>query len=114
MARDPRWREFTAPLSHREMEMLRQLGQGGGRSNKEIAHILSIAPQTVKNQITAILRKLNVNDRTQAVLAGLRNGWIPLGGVSLNGKGIGVSASSRETRAPLLAFRQTPLPYSIY
>ena len=76
MARNPRLRDLIAPLSQREMELLRQLGQG--RSNKEIAHILKITPQTVKNHITSILRKLDVNDRTQAVLAGLRYGWINL------------------------------------
>ncbi len=54
-----------------------------GRSNKEIAHILSITIQTVKNHISGILRKLDVNDRTQAVLAGLRYGWITLDEPSL-------------------------------
>jgi len=76
MARNPRLRDMMAPLSSREMELLKQLGQG--RSNKEIAHILSITPQTVKNHMTSIFRKLDVNDRTQAVLAGLRHGWISL------------------------------------
>lgn len=76
IARNPRLGEVVALLSPREMELLRQLGQG--RSNKEIAHILSISRQTVKNHITSILRKLDVNDRTQAVLAGLRHGWISL------------------------------------
>ena len=76
MARNPRLRDVMAPLSEREMELLRQLGQG--RSNKEIAHLLNITPQTVKNHITSILRKLDVNDRTQAVLAGLRYDWITL------------------------------------
>ncbi|MFQ5875691.1 MAG: LuxR C-terminal-related transcriptional regulator, partial [Dehalococcoidia bacterium] len=76
MARNPRMRDVMAPLSEREMDLLRQLGQG--RSNKEIAHTLHITTQTVKNHITSILRKLDVNDRTQAVLAGLRYGWITL------------------------------------
>lgn len=87
MARHPRLREVMAPLSPREMELLQQLGQG--RSNKEIAHTLNITPQTVKNHITAILRKLDVNDRTQAVLAGLRYGWITLEEASANGHGMG-------------------------
>jgi len=82
IARNPRLRDVMAPLSQREMELLRQLGQG--RSNKEIAHVLNITPQTVKNHITAILRKLDVNDRTQAVLAGLRYGWITLEETSLD------------------------------
>ncbi|MDQ3326912.1 MAG: LuxR C-terminal-related transcriptional regulator, partial [Chloroflexota bacterium] len=34
--------------------------------------------QTVKNHITSILRKLMVNDRTQAVIYALRRGWIKM------------------------------------
>ena len=76
MSRNPRLKDVIAPLSPRELELLRLMGQG--RSNKEIAHTLHITAQTVKNHITSILRKLDVNDRTQAVLAGLRYGWITL------------------------------------
>lgn len=93
MARNPRLKELMAPLSQREMELLRQLGQG--RSNKEIAHILDITAQTVKNHITSILRKLDVNDRTQAVLMGLRYGWISLGGMTLDSEGLGTPAIHR-------------------
>jgi DNA-binding NarL/FixJ family response regulator len=49
-----------------------------GNSNKEIAQILEISDQTVKNHITSILRKLAVNDRTQAVIYALRHGWIKM------------------------------------
>ena len=49
-----------------------------GNSNKEIARILNISDQTVKNHITSILRKLAVNDRTQAVIYALRHGWIKM------------------------------------
>ena len=93
MARNPRLRDVMAPLSQREMELLRQLGQG--RSNKEIAQILSITAQTVKNHITSILRKLDVNDRTQAVLASLRYGWINLEEVSPEGEDVDVLAPGR-------------------
>jgi DNA-binding NarL/FixJ family response regulator len=37
---------------------------------------MSISDQTVKNHITSIMRKLAVNDRTQAVVYALRHGWI--------------------------------------
>ena len=67
---------LAAPLSQRELEVLRQVAQG--HINKEIAHLLGISEQTVKNHITSILRKLDVNDRTQAVLFGIRHGWISL------------------------------------
>lgn len=66
----------AAPLSKREMELLRELGRG--RSNKEIGDVLFITAQTVKNHVTSILRKLDVDDRTQAVVKALRNGWISL------------------------------------
>jgi DNA-binding NarL/FixJ family response regulator len=64
------------PLSGREMEVLTLLTRG--LSNKEIALSLGISHQTVKNHVTAILRKLNVEDRTQAAVCALRRGWVRL------------------------------------
>jgi|SRR5581483_5445251 len=64
------------PLSGREIEILDYIAHG--QSNREIAQRLSISDQTVKNHITSILRKLAVNDRTQAVIYALRNNWIRL------------------------------------
>lgn len=64
------------PLSNREIEVLEQIAQGN--SNKEIGRALKISDQTVKNHITSILRKLAVNDRTQAVVYALRHGWIKM------------------------------------
>ncbi len=65
-----------SPLTPREIEILDYVAQGN--SNKEIAFQLGISDQTVKNHITSILRKLAVNDRTQAVIFALRHGWIKL------------------------------------
>jgi DNA-binding NarL/FixJ family response regulator len=65
-----------SPLTPREIEILDYVAQGN--SNKEIAYQLHISDQTVKNHITSILRKLAVNDRTQAVIFALRHGWIKL------------------------------------
>ncbi len=65
-----------SPLTRREIEILDYVAQGN--SNKEIAYQLRISDQTVKNHITSILRKLAVNDRTQAVIYALRHGWIKL------------------------------------
>jgi DNA-binding NarL/FixJ family response regulator len=65
-----------SPLTPREVEILDSVAQGN--SNKEIAALLRISDQTVKNHITSILRKLAVNDRTQAVIYALRHGWIRL------------------------------------
>ncbi len=65
-------------LSPREMEILELICQG--ESNKKIAQRLGISYQTVKNHVTAILQKLGVNDRTQAVLYALKQGWFSLEG----------------------------------
>ncbi len=65
-----------APLSGREIEVLEYIARGN--SNKEIARRLRISDQTVKNHITSILRKLAVNDRTQAVVMALQQGWIKM------------------------------------
>ncbi len=68
--------EAFVPLSPREMEILQHITRG--MSNKEIAHQLGISHQTVKNHMTSILRKLNVEDRTQAAVYALRRGWVRL------------------------------------
>jgi len=64
------------PLSDREMEVLGCVVRG--MSNKEIASLLGISHQTVKNHVTAILRKFGVEDRTQAVVYALKRGWVTL------------------------------------
>jgi DNA-binding NarL/FixJ family response regulator len=73
-----------APLTNREVEILDCIARGN--SNKEIARNLSISDQTVKNHITSILKKLNANDRTQAVITALRHGWIKMS-TDVNGTG---------------------------
>jgi DNA-binding NarL/FixJ family response regulator len=64
------------PLSDREMEVLSCVVRG--MSNKEIASLLGISHQTVKNHVTSILRKFSVEDRTQAVVYALKRGWVKL------------------------------------
>lgn len=68
--------DHFVPLSPREMEILQFVTYG--LSNKEIAHQLKISQQTVKNHMTSILKKLNVQDRTQAAVTALRHGWVRL------------------------------------
>lgn len=64
------------PLSDREMQVLECVVRG--MSNKEIAALLGISHQTVKNHVTSILRKFGVEDRTQAVVYALKRGWVKL------------------------------------
>ena len=64
----------TAPLTSRETQILGYVADGN--SNKQIARILQISEQTIKNHVSAILRKLNANDRAHAVVLAIRHGWI--------------------------------------
>ena len=67
----------TAPveaLSPRETEVLRLMA--GGYSNKEISNALSKSEGTIKNQVSSILAKLGVRDRTRAVLKAIEQGLI--------------------------------------
>ena len=73
---DPVTRNLDSPLSSREVEILDYIARGN--SNKEIAKLLKISDQTVKNHITSILKKLAVNDRTAAVVHALRHHWITI------------------------------------
>lgn len=68
--------DYLVPLSPREMEILEHVTRG--MSNKEIAFKLGISHQTVKNHMTSILRKLRVDDRTQAAVYALSRGWVRL------------------------------------
>jgi RNA polymerase sigma factor (sigma-70 family) len=68
--------EMFMPLSPREMQILKLVTRG--MSNKEIAYQLGISHQTVKNHMTSILRKLDVEDRTQAAVYALGRGWVRL------------------------------------
>ncbi len=67
---------FIAPLTPREMEILKYIAQG--YLNKQIAAELDISEQTIKNHVTSILRKLNANARTEAVVVAIRQGLISL------------------------------------
>ncbi len=64
------------PLTDREAEVLALLSRG--MANKQIAAALGISEHTVKFHVSSIYAKLNVTNRTEAVRAGLRSGWIVL------------------------------------
>jgi DNA-binding NarL/FixJ family response regulator len=61
-------------LTAREREVVRLMA--GGYSNKEIAHALGTAEGTIKNQVSSILAKFGVRDRTRAVLKALEAGLL--------------------------------------
>ncbi len=67
---------FISPLTKRETEILSYIGQG--YLNKQIAAELGISEQTIKNHVTSILRKLNANARTEAVVVAIKQGLISL------------------------------------
>lgn len=59
-----------------KLEVLRSLAQG--MSNAEIADALSIGEGTVKSHVNRILNKLDVSDRTQAVIVAVKRGIVSL------------------------------------
>lgn len=65
-----------SPLTRREAEVLRLMAEG--KSNKAIGEYLFISEKTVKNHVSSILQKMEVDDRTQAVIVAIKNGWVTL------------------------------------
>ena len=65
-----------AALTARELDVLRLVARGLG--NKEIAADLRITTHTVKYHLAAVLEKLGVRSRTEAVSLGVRKGLVPL------------------------------------
>ncbi len=72
----------VAPLTGRETQILNYIASGN--TNKQIASYLQISEQTIKNHVSAILRKLNANDRAHAVVLAIRYGWISVKELSGN------------------------------
>jgi len=67
---------FVSPLTPRETQILNYMAKG--YLNKQSAGMLDISEQTIKNHVTSILRKLDANARTQAVITAVRRGIISL------------------------------------
>ncbi|MFQ5853358.1 MAG: response regulator [Candidatus Binatia bacterium] len=63
-------------LSEREIETLRLVAQGA--TNKEIADVLYLSEQTIKNNLSVIFQKLHVNNRAEAAASAIREGLISL------------------------------------
>ncbi|MFA9558914.1 response regulator [Evansella sp. AB-rgal1] len=69
--------EYRRPLhllTRRECEVLQLMTDG--KSNRAIGEALYISEKTVKNHVSNILQKMNMNDRTQAVVEAIKNGWV--------------------------------------
>lgn len=71
------WKESRSErLTSREMDVLACIAKGF--SNQDIAEALFVSEKTVKNHLTNIFRKLNVNDRTQALIYVLKHKIVTL------------------------------------
>ncbi|ADH98539.1 response regulator transcription factor [Salisediminibacterium selenitireducens] len=69
--------EYRRPLhllTRRECEVLQLMTDG--KSNRSIGEALYISEKTVKNHVSNILQKMGMNDRTQAVVDAIKNGWV--------------------------------------
>ena len=76
VAQNPSSKDTTlaADLSERELEVLKLLAQG--LTNAEIAERLYLTRGTVRNYVSSILSKLDVDDRTQAAILAIRHGLV--------------------------------------
>lgn len=75
--RDVEYRKPLHILTRRECEVLQLMTDG--KSNRGIGESLYISEKTVKNHVSNILQKMNVDDRTQAVVEAIKSGWVKVG-----------------------------------
>ena len=69
-------KEFYDGLTVREIEILKMLASG--MANKQIAYKLKISEKTVRNHVSNMYEKLNIYDRSQAVLYAVRKGLVEI------------------------------------
>jgi DNA-binding CsgD family transcriptional regulator/N-acetylneuraminic acid mutarotase len=65
------------PLSDREQDIVQLVATGA--TNRQIAHQLSISPNTVKVHLRNIFTKLEISSRTEATVIAIREGWVEVG-----------------------------------
>lgn len=70
----PHYKVKIKTLTHRQSQVLDLIAEG--KSNKQIAYEIGVSEATVKLHINALLRSLNVNNRTQAVITAQKMGLI--------------------------------------
>ncbi len=75
-AKAARRERLAEGLSDREMSVIRLAARGLG--NKQIADELALSPRTVEGHLRSIFSKLAVGSRTEAVLHGIRKGWLSM------------------------------------
>ena len=83
------------PLAPRELEVLRHVASG--MRNRQIAKLLDVSEQTVKNHVSTILHKLGVPNRVRAVTFAARQGWLALDQADADGSAGPLSESIAET-----------------
>ena len=76
LSRSPDDRESSSQLTSREIEILKWASRG--LSNKELSEKLFISLRTVKAHMTNIFNKLGCSSRTDAIIKGLKQGYIDL------------------------------------
>lgn len=63
-------------LTRREVEVLQLMSEG--HSNRSLGEVMGVSEKTIKNHVSAILRKMGLHDRTQAVVTAIKHGWVEL------------------------------------
>lgn len=76
ISEEDKYIDYHAILSSREIDVLKLLATG--LHNREIANVLNISEKTVKNHVSNILKKMDVDDRTQAAVAAIKNNLIAM------------------------------------
>ncbi|HEX6819667.1 MAG TPA: response regulator transcription factor [Ktedonobacterales bacterium] len=96
-----------APLSEREMDVLREAARG--LPNKDIAKRLNLSVRTIHTHLGNAFNKLGVGSRTEAVLLALRRGWISLDETELP-PGMTTTSSSSSSSASAASTAATATP----
>ena len=69
-------KELYDGLTRRELEILKLLASGS--ANKQLAYKLQISDKTVRNHVSNMYEKLNISDRSQAVMYAVRRGLVEI------------------------------------